>query len=65
MSTFKAVSQIWHTKENKYYEPGEVVDLSHLDGMSIAALLQAGAIVALPAEDKKKKKAEAPAQEGE
>jgi hypothetical protein len=63
MSTFKVVTRIWHTKDNKYYEPGDVVDLSHLDGFGIAALLEAGAVE--PILPERKRKTEAPPQEGE
>ncbi len=65
MSTFKVVSRIWHTKENKYYEAGETVDLSHLDGFGITALLNVGAIEPIPVEKEKRKKPETPPKEGE
>ena len=64
MSTYRVVSTIWHTKDNRYYEPGEVVDLSHLDGIALSILLTNGVVVAEP-EEKKKKGSAAPAQEGE
>ena len=66
MSTYRVVSTIWHTKDKKYYEPGELVDLSHLDGIALSILLNTGVVVAVPeSEDKKKKKPAAPVQEGE
>jgi len=63
MSTYRVVSTIWHTKDNRYYEPGEVVDLSHLDGIALNILLTNGVVVAEP--ETRKGKAAAPAQEGE
>jgi len=64
MSTYKVVSTIWHTKESKYYEPGETVDLSHLDGIGIAALLDSGAIVVVSDAPERKRKVEPPTEEG-
>jgi hypothetical protein len=64
MSTFKVVTKIWHTKDNKYYEPGETVDLSHLDGIGIGALLEAGAIELVDEKKKKVLTETTPAEEG-
>lgn len=63
MNMFRVVSTIWHTKDLKYYEPGEVVDLSHLDGIAISALLNAGVVIPVAIE-KKVAKPESPAEEG-
>lgn len=67
MNVYRVVLTIWHAKDNKFYEPGEVVDLSHLDGIALRTLLNSGAVVigkAMP-EEKKKTKLSAPVQEGE
>lgn len=66
MTTYCVVSNIWHTKDQKYYEPGELVDLSHLDGIALNVLLNSGAIIPIElAGEKKKKKPVESAQEGE
>ncbi len=62
MSVYKVVSTIWHSKDNKYYEPGETVDLSHLDGFALDALLASGAVQAV---EEKKKKPVSPAESKE
>ena len=66
MSVYKVVSTIWHSKDNKYYEPGETVDLSHLDGIGLAAVLNSGAVVPVATTEKvKKSPAPVPPKEGE
>ena len=63
MIIYKVVSRMWHSVENKYYEPGETIDLSHLDGIGLAAVLASGAVE--PVESEKKKKSVTLVQEGE
>ena len=66
MSIFKVVSRVWHTKENKFYEPGETVDLSHLDGIGLAAVLNSGAVMPVATVEKAKETpAPTPPKEGE
>lgn len=57
VNVYKVVSTIWHTKDNCYYEPGEIVDLSYLDGFALSALLNSGAVVAVTETAKEKKAA--------
>ena len=35
----------WHSKEEKYYVAGQVIDLSHLDELQLAAVLASGVVI--------------------
>lgn len=65
MSVFKVVSRMWHSKDQKTYELGETIDLSHVDGFGLARILKTGSVVAVPTERKRKRAAPAPTKEGE
>lgn len=49
MRSFRAKELLWHTADERYVQPGEVVDLSHLSLDALESLLNAGAIE--PVED--------------
>lgn len=42
---YKAKMQLWHTGDNRYVQPGEMVDLSHLDEAKIAKLIEIEAVM--------------------
>lgn len=46
----KVLQRIWHTADERYYEPGEVVDVSHLSLDALQVLLDSG-IISLEVED--------------
>lgn len=40
----RVLQRIWHTADERYYEPGETCDVSHLDLDSLQVLLESGTI---------------------
>lgn len=40
----KVLQRIWHTADERYYEPGEVCDVSHLDLDTLELLLESGVL---------------------
>lgn len=47
---YRATTLLWHTRQERYIEPGEMVNLSHLYDSEIEMLLEMGVIEAAPEE---------------
>ena len=50
---YTVLSRIWHTGENRYYEPGAEVSLDHLNADEIERLLLKGIVAPVPVVRKK------------
>lgn len=48
---YQTLTTIWHSKDNKHYEAGEIVSMEHLDPLQVDSLVKGGVIA--PVEDEK------------
>jgi len=48
---YKALTTIWHSRDNTHYEAGEIVSMEHLDSFQVDSLVKGGIIT--PVEDEK------------
>lgn len=53
---YVAKGRLYHSRENRYVEPGERVDLSHLDEDTVQALVDLGAVERRPVRARARKK---------